>query len=145
MSATRENPPREMQGLMHVIAGARVGKETGEQLRAKVARRLNSVLPADRQISPSRAKRYWYAEIDDIPSDHMDAARRLARVQPIKGMEDAAEAMAVRLEEVLDGIRERLALAASLSGAAHRLGLLREPLILPEVAAPAPRDEVKIL
>jgi hypothetical protein len=104
-----EFPSAEMKRLIRGIGGAARAGEKDEQLRARAIRRMNMGLAGDRQIGERRGKSYWHGETEDIPSDHMDRARELAFVQPIQEAEDAIEHAIVHVEEVLAGLRSRLA------------------------------------
>jgi len=104
VTAPQESPKDEMQRLIRKIAGRAAAGEKDEQLRARAARRMNWELAPHRQIGLRRARSYWYAEIDDIPSDHMDRARELALVLPIEEAINAVE----RAEHHLAHMRERL-------------------------------------
>lgn len=108
MATSVERPSEEMQRLIRSIAGPARAGEKDEQLRARAARRLNAHLPGHHQISDRRAKSYWYAEIDLIPSHHMDRARELAGVQGIQELADAVEHIEARVEGVLERAIERL-------------------------------------
>lgn len=107
-SASTETSAAEMQRLIREIAGKAAAGEKDEQLRARAMRRLNMALRGDRQINPRRARGYWYAEIADVPADHMDRAREVAFVLPIEEAMDAAAAA----EKFIDGLRARLAALA---------------------------------
>lgn len=113
MSAKPEFPRDEMQRLFRKIAGRALPGEKGQQQMLRAARRLNRALAEGREIGARRAKAYWYGEIDDVPSDHMDRARELAFVQPLQEAHDAVAAA----ETLVRNARERL-LERALRGAA---------------------------
>lgn len=100
----KESPADEMQRLIRQIGGKAIAGEKDDQLRARAARRLNAELPPKQQIGPRRAKAYWYSEIADVPSHHMDRARELGFVQPIEEAFNAIETA----EQFLDNLRQRL-------------------------------------
>lgn len=111
-SANAESTAVEMQRLIRQIAGKADAGEKDEQLRARAMRRLNMGLEGDRQVGPRRARGYWYAEIADVPADHMDRAREVAFVLPIEEALDAAEAA----ERFIRGLHARLAAMAAGGG-----------------------------
>lgn len=115
LSASAETSAHEMQRLIRQIAGKATAGEKDDQLRARAMRRLNMALRGDRQIGPRRARAYWYAEIADVPADHMDRAREVAFILPIEEALDAAAAA----EQFIDGLRARL---ASLAGGGGHAG-----------------------
>lgn len=112
MSAKKESPKIEMQRKLREIAGAARAGEKDDQLRARAVRHMNAELVPDRQIGESRGKRYWYAEIEDVPSDHMDRVRELAFVHPLQEAQDAVE----RAEQHLESLRQRLVGASRAPG-----------------------------
>ncbi|MDR3473372.1 MAG: hypothetical protein P4M09_17060 [Devosia sp.] len=104
LSANTESPSQEMQRLFRTIAGKASAGEKDEQLRSRALRRMNADLIGPRQLGPRRARAYWYGEIDDVPSHHMDRARELAFILPIEEAIDAVEVA----EQFLSGLRESL-------------------------------------
>lgn len=99
----RETPAQEMQRLIRVIAGKQIAGEKDDQWRARAARRMD--------ITPSRARVFWYGLTENIRSDEMDTARELAFVQPIHAAEEAIR----DAETFLEGLRSRLAKSAGLA------------------------------
>ena len=112
MSAKMESPAEELQRLFRGIAGKAEAGEKDSQLMARAMRRMNAKLPSDRQLTERRARGYWYGEMEEPPSLHMDVARSLGDAQPFEEMIDVIAAV----EERLAGLQLRLAER----GRAHR-------------------------
>lgn len=97
-----ETPKQEMARLIRVVAGPASAGERDYQLITKAARRLNDDLPPFQQLSERRARSYWYEEIEDVPSHHMDRARLLAPDQPIEEAINVLQAAKRRINHELE-------------------------------------------
>lgn len=95
-----ESPAIEMARLIREIGGKASVGETDEQLRARAARRLG--------VSASRAKTLWYAETDNIRSDEMDRARRLAFSTPIEEAINVLRAAKLRIDRELEQLLDEV-------------------------------------
>ena len=100
LSAKLESPAEEFKRLFRGVAGKADAGEKDSQLMARAARRMNVKLPEDRQISERRARSYWYGEIEEPSSLHMDVARSLGGTQPLEEMIDAVAGVERYLEEL---------------------------------------------
>jgi len=100
LSAKMESPAEELQRLFRGLGGKAQAGEKDSQLMARAMRRMNAKLPADRCITERRARSYWYGEIDEPPSLHMDVARSLGAAQPLEEMIDAVAGVERYLEEL---------------------------------------------
>lgn len=103
-----ETPAKEMARLLRSIGGKAVAGEPDYLLIDKAARRFNHGLPGAQQIGERRARSYWFGEIADVPSHHMDRARALAESTPIEEAINVLRAAKLsidrRLEELLDEV-----------------------------------------
>lgn len=103
-----ETPAEEMGRLIRVVAGNAAAGEKDYQLIARAARRMNVELKGNQQIGERRARAYWYSEIEDVPSHHMDRARELTFLHPIDEAINAIEAVQAylntKLERLLDEV-----------------------------------------
>jgi hypothetical protein len=99
-SKISESPAAEMARLIREIGGKASVGEKEEQLRARAARRMG--------ISASRAKVLWYAETDNIRSDEMDRARRLAFSTPIEEAINVLRAAKLRIDNQLEQLLDEV-------------------------------------
>jgi len=108
MSAKTESPKDEMKRRIREIGGKASAGEKEDQLRDRATRRMNAELFGAQQINARRARSYWYGEIEDVPSHHMDRARALSKDTLIEEAINVLRAAKLRinceLEQLLDEV-----------------------------------------
>jgi hypothetical protein len=103
-----ETPAQEMSRLIRAIGGKAAPGEKDYQLIDRAVRRMNGGLSGDQQLIGRRARAYWYGEIADVPSHHMDRARALAEFTPIEEAINVLRAAKLRIDNQLEQLLDEV-------------------------------------